>query len=124
MDVDRAWAALRDVGNAHRLFAPVLTDARFEGDVRAVTFANGMVATERILDVDSGQRRVAYTVLDGPGLLFHHASMEVVPDGPGTCRFIWITDFLPDAAKPTLLPLIQSGASALRKNLEARGREP
>ena len=28
----RVWAALRDVGNAHHVFGPVLTDCRLEGD--------------------------------------------------------------------------------------------
>ena len=50
--VGTAWGALRQVGDAHRLFAPVLADGHLDGDTRTVTFANGMVARERILDVD------------------------------------------------------------------------
>ena len=30
----QAWAALRRVGDAHRLFAPVLVNAQLDGDVR------------------------------------------------------------------------------------------
>ena len=120
MDTDEAWAALREVGQADRLFAPVLTGGQLDGDLRTVTFANGMVARERILDVDDRRKRVAYAVLNGPGLEFHHASMELVEDGPGRCRFRWITDFLPKEAAAALQPLIEQGAQALKKNLESR----
>jgi Polyketide cyclase / dehydrase and lipid transport len=116
----KAWAALRQVGRAHELFAPVLVDARLDGDTRTVRFANGMVARERILDVDEQRRRVAYTVLDVPGLTFHHASMQVVEDGSGRCVFVWITDFLPEEAGASIRPLIEQGAQALKKNLETR----
>lgn len=120
MDTDEAWAALREVGLAHRLFAPVLVGGQLDGDVRTVTFANGMVARERILDVDDERKRVAYAVLEGPGLEFHHASMELIEEGPGRCRFRWITDFLPEKADAALQPLIEQGAQALKKNLESR----
>jgi hypothetical protein len=122
MDTDEAWAALREVGQAHRLFAPVLVSGQLDGDVRTVTFANGMVAREQILDVDDERKRVAYTVTNGPGLAFHHASMELVEEGPGRCRFRWITDFLPQEAAAALQPLIEQGSHALKKNLEAPAR--
>src|SRR5688500_1319881 len=90
--VEHAWAALRRVGEPHRLFAPVLTGAEIDGDVRTVRFANGMIVRERILDVDDEHRRVAYAALDASGLTFHHASMQVDIAGPGRCAFVWITD--------------------------------
>jgi hypothetical protein len=120
MDTDEAWAALREVGLAHRLFAPVLVAGQLDGDLRTVTFANGMVARERVLDVDDERKRVAYAVLDGPSLAFHHASMELVEEGPGRCRFRWITDFMPQDAAAALQPLIEQGAQALKKNLESK----
>ena len=42
-------------------------------DTRVVTFANGLVVHERIVDVDDDARRLAYTVLDGP-FTHHHAT--------------------------------------------------
>ena len=117
---DKAWAALRRVSDAHTLFAPVLVDARLDDDVRTVTFANGMVLRERILAVDDDRRRVAYTALDAPGMAFHHASMQIVDDGPGRCRFVWITDFHPPEVGASIAPLIERGAGALKSNLEAR----
>ena len=95
VDAERAWKALRDVGRAHVLFAPVLVNGSIAGEVRTVTFANGMVAQERILDIDDQQRRVAYAALNVPGMEYHHASMQVIEDGPDRCRFVWITDVLP-----------------------------
>ena len=116
---DQAWAALRTVGAAHELFAPVLTDGELNGETRRVRFANGMVVNERIVDVDDGMRRVAYSVVDAPGLRYHHASMQVLDEGPNRCRFVWITDFLPPDAGGTLTPLIEAGSTALKTNLEA-----
>jgi hypothetical protein len=120
VDAATAWAALRQVGEAHTLFAPVLTAARLDGDTRTVTFASGMVLRERILDVDEKRKRVAYTVLDGPGMAYHHASMQIVEGGARRCQFVWITDFLPAELAETLTPLIEQGTGALKRNLEAR----
>jgi uncharacterized protein YndB with AHSA1/START domain len=116
---ETAWRALRRVEDAHELFTPVLVDVRLAGDTRTVRFANGMVVQERILAIDDNQRRVAYTVLDGPGIAYHHASMQIENAGPGRSRFVWITDFLPEEAGPNLAPLIDQGAAALKSNLEA-----
>jgi hypothetical protein len=115
---DKAWAALRDVAHPHDLFAGVLTDAHIDGDVRTVTFANGMVAQERIIDVDDRRRRVAYTVL-GDMFEHHSAAMEIVPDGPDRSRFIWTTDLLPAERVQMVRPLVEQGAEALARNLEA-----
>jgi hypothetical protein len=116
---EQAWAALRTVGAPHELFAPVLTDGELNGETRRVTFANGMVVNERIVDVDDGMRRVAYSVIDAPGVRYHHASMQVREEGPDRCRFVWITDFLPADAAAALTPLIEAGSAALKTNLEA-----
>jgi hypothetical protein len=71
-----------------------------------------------MLDIDDGTRRVAYTVLDGPGMTYHHASMQIVEAGQGRCRFVWITDFLPAEVGSAIAPLIEHGTSALKSNLE------
>ncbi len=115
---DRAWAALRDVGRAHVLFAPVLTDGSIDGDIRTVTFANGMVLQERILDVDEARRRVSYAALNAPGTEYHHASMQIIEDGDQRCQFVWITDAHPAAVIPAITPLIAQGMQAVKANLE------
>ena len=57
------WDAVRDVGNIHKRVCPgFLTDCRMEGpDARIVTFGNGMVVKELIIDVDDKTRRVAWS---------------------------------------------------------------
>jgi hypothetical protein len=122
VSASEAWATLRQLGEAHVLFSPVLTSGHLDGDRRTVTFANGMTVRERILDLDDERRRVAYTALDAPGLAYHHASMQVVAEGPGRCRFVWVTDFLPAEARDSLTPLIDQGSKALKANLEANLR--
>ena len=116
--VEPAWAALRRVDAPHTVFAPVVSAAEMDGDVRTVHFADGMVVRERIIDVDEAHRRVAYAVVDPQGMTYHHASMQLDIAGPGRCLFIWITDFLPAEAAIGLQPLIERGAAALKQNLE------
>jgi hypothetical protein len=57
-------------------------------------------------------------VVEG-GFSHHSASMQIVPDGEGRCRFVWISDFLPNAAGAMVGPLMEAGAQALKRNLEA-----
>jgi hypothetical protein len=120
LDAEAAWAALRRVELAHKLFTGVLVDARLDGDVRTVTFADGLVVRERIVDVDDERRRLAYSAFDGTPMTHHNASMQIVSEGKGTCRFVWIADFLPHAFGANMLPLVRQGAQALKTALESR----
>ena len=115
---DRAWAALRRVDLAHRLFAPVLADGTIEGDIRTVTFANGLVVCERIIDINEARRRLAYSVLSD--LFEHHsASMQILPVDGASCRFLWVSDFLPHDRTETVRPLVEQGSRALARNIES-----
>jgi hypothetical protein len=118
---DAVWAAVRDVGAAHLLFPDVLTDARRDGDTRVVTFANGAVVRELIVDIDDAARRLAYTVVEG-SLRFrhHHASMEVLPDPDGHTAVVWITDVLPDEFAAPIRDLVEQGAASMKRQLEER----
>ena len=129
VSADKAWSALRQVGLAHKLFAPVLTDGRLDGDVRTVTFANGLVTRERIVDVSDDRRRLAYSVIEGAPMSHHNASMQIIPIDQNRSRFVWIADFLPHEFAGTMAPLMRQGADALKGNLEremvdATGIEP
>jgi carbon monoxide dehydrogenase subunit G len=116
---DAVWSALRDVGNAHRVFAGVLTDARMDGDgARIVTFANGLSVRELIVTIDDAHRRCAYTVV-GSGASHHHASFQVFDDGAAGCRVVWITDVLPHEAAAKVAPLMDAGSAAMQRTLEA-----
>ena len=114
---DVAWDAFRDVGAVHtRLARQYVVDTKLEGDSRVVTFANGMVARERIVDIDNERRRLAYAVVDS-GLTHHHASFEVVPDGDRKSRIIWITDLLPNSMADQITAMVDGGCEAIKKTL-------
>jgi hypothetical protein len=118
VSADQAWAALRQPANAPTLFAPVLVDGSVNGDVRTVRFANGTVVEERIVDIDDTRRRIAYTAIKGTPMTHHNASMQIVDDGPQRCRFVWITDVLPNEMAAAIEPLVEQGSLALKSNLE------
>ena len=96
----------------------MLVDSRVAGDIRTVQFANGAVVEERIITIDDERRRIVYAAKKGTPMTHHHASMQVIPEGAGRCRFIWITDFLPDSAASSINQLIDGGSQALKANLE------
>jgi hypothetical protein len=118
------WAAVADTGAVHeRLAAGFVVDTRVDGDSRIVTFDNGVVARELLVDVDEGARRMAYAVVASPlGMRHHHASMEVVADGDACSRLLWIADVVPDDAAPTVEQLMQTGALAIQSTLEGVAR--
>ena len=115
---EAAWAALRAAGDAAKAFAPVVAESTLDDDMRTVRFGNGLVISERILDIDDRRRRIAYSAVNAAGMQFHHASMQIFEDGPNRCRFVWITDFHPKEAAGNLTALIDQGTVALKKNLE------
>ena len=115
-DADTVWAAVRDIGNPHHLFAPVVTDAHLDGDARVVTFANGMTVREQIVDLDEEARRFAYSVVDGP-FDHHHASFAVRAEPDGSSTLTWITDLLPDEVAPMVEGLMHEGAAAAQATL-------
>jgi carbon monoxide dehydrogenase subunit G len=115
---DTVWAAIRDVGQAHRLFPGVLVDAKLDGDSRIVTFANGAVVRELIVAVDDEARRFAYSATGGR-TTHHNASFQVFDDGEGSSRVVWITDVLPDDLAETVRALVDAGSQAMKKTLES-----
>src|SRR6185503_7746621 len=89
------WDAVRDVGAIHKRLAPgFVTDVKMDGDARIVTFGNGLVARELIVDCDDERRRLAWSVVGGR-MTHHNASLQVFADGAQRCRAVWIADLLP-----------------------------
>ncbi|MGI8569869.1 MAG: SRPBCC family protein [Methylocella sp.] len=123
VDTERVWTILRDVAYVDRLFAGVLTGAHLDGDVRKVTFANGLIVRERIIDIDDARRRVVYAVQDEP-FQHHSASTQVLPLGAERCRFIWISDFLPSSLVEMVSPLVDEGSRVMKQNLESGLKTP
>jgi carbon monoxide dehydrogenase subunit G len=118
---EHVWEALRDVGAIHTRLAPgFVTDVRLEPGARVVTFGNGMVARELIVDVDEAARRVAWSVVGG-AMTHHNASAQVFADGPVGSRFVWIADLLPHELAPTIAALIEQGLAVIKRTLERGG---
>jgi Polyketide cyclase / dehydrase and lipid transport len=116
---EHVWASIRDLGAIHTRFAQqFVVDTRLEGDSRLVTFANGAVVRERIVDVDERRRRFAYSVVEWQ-TTHHHASFEVFADGDRCSRLVWIADFLPDDLAGLVGGMMEQGAAAIKGTLES-----
>src|SRR5438270_13724935 len=109
----RVWDAVRDVGAVHERLAPgFVVDTRLEAGARVVTFANGLVARELIVDVDDEARRLAWAVVGSPRLTHHNASMQVFDDGDRGSRVVCIADLLPNEIGGTIATMIGEGLGA------------
>src|SRR6185295_7076779 len=117
---EHVWAAIRDVGAVHERLAPgFVVDTRMEGDARVVTFGNGLVARELIVEVDDDGRRLVWAVVGGR-FTHHHASLQVFADGNGRSRVVWIADLLPNELAGYVAGLIDQGAATMQTTLERR----
>jgi hypothetical protein len=112
------WDAIRDVGAVHERLAPgFVVDTKLEDGARIVTFGNGLVARELIVDVDEARRRLVWSVVGGR-MTHHNASLQVLPDAAGS-RVVWIADLLPGDLAPYIAGLIEQGMAVMKKTLEA-----
>ena len=112
------WDAIRDVGAVYERLAPgFVVDTRLEEGARVVTFGNGMVARELIVDVDDEARRLVWAVVGGR-MTHHNASLQVFADGEGRSRVVWIADLLPHELAGYISGLIERGMAVMKKTLE------
>jgi carbon monoxide dehydrogenase subunit G len=114
------WAAVREVGAVHERLVPgLVVGARLEGGARVVTFANGMVVRELIVDLDDQLRRFSYAAIGGRAT-HHNTSMQVFAEGEGRTRLVWVTDILLDEAAAPVGALVEQGAALMKRTLEGR----
>ncbi len=117
---EQVWDAIADVGAVHTRLAPgFVIDTRLEGGARVVTFGNGLVARELIVDVDHGSRRLVWAVVGGRPT-DHNASLQVVAEAERRSRVIWIADLLPNELASPIASLIDQGMAVMKKTLESR----
>ena len=94
------WDAVRDFGALPQRLAPgFVTACTLDGDARIVTFANGSVAREVLVDCDDARRRLVYAI-SNERLKHYSASVQVVADGETRCRLVWTIDMLPNELAP------------------------
>jgi hypothetical protein len=111
------WAAVRDLGAVHTRLAPgFVIDARLDGDARIVTFANGNVAREQLVDCDEARRRLVYAIAN-ERVSHYSASVQVIADGEACSRLIWIVDVLPHEIAPYIDAQMDQAALAMQKAL-------
>jgi carbon monoxide dehydrogenase subunit G len=117
---ETVWDAIRDVGAVHERLAPgFVVDTRIDGDARVVTFGNGLVARELIVDVDETARRLVWAVVGGR-FKHHNASLQVFSDDNGGSRVVWIADLLPNELAGYIGTLIDQGSDTMKRTLEGR----
>jgi carbon monoxide dehydrogenase subunit G len=115
---EKVWDAVRDIGNIHKRLVPgFVADCRMEGeDARIVTFGNGLVVKEIIVDLDDSSRRLCWTA-KSERMTHHNASMQIFADGEGA-RAVWIADLLPNEVAPAIGAMIEQGMGAMKQTLE------
>ena len=120
--LEEAWDALRDVGAVHQRLAPgFVSDVKLEESARLVTFADGMLARERIVALDEPARRLVWSAVGG-AMTHHNASAQVFADSGGV-RFVWIADLLPHELEPRIAGMIETGLAVIKRTLEQSHRE-
>ncbi|HSS05318.1 MAG TPA: SRPBCC family protein [Solirubrobacterales bacterium] len=118
---DEVWAALRDWGALHERLVPgFVVDAQLDGEDRIVTFFNDAVARERLIDLSDEDRRLVWSIVDGP-YTHHNGAAQVLAGEDGTTRFVWIADLLPDHLAQVTDGLMERGIETVKRTLEAAG---
>jgi Polyketide cyclase / dehydrase and lipid transport len=109
------WDAVADFGALHtRLVPGFVIDTKLEDEARIVTFANGTIARELLVDCDNARQRLAYAIIN-ERVKHYNGSVEIIPDGDARCRVKWIVDVLPHEIGPYISSQMDLGASAMQK---------
>ncbi|MBC8073237.1 MAG: SRPBCC family protein, partial [Deltaproteobacteria bacterium] len=101
--VDVVWEILGDFGAAVRWGAPAMETCVVEGvgvgAVRSLS-GQGLTVRERLLAHDPATRRLSYSILEPHPLPFadYVTTIEVRPQGPGSCRVRWSATYSPKGA--------------------------
>jgi len=114
---DNVWAAVRDFGAVHQRLAPgFVIDARLEGEARIVTFHNGTVARELLVDCDDARRRLVYAIVN-ERVSHYNASVQVFADGQTRARLSWVVDVLPNEIAPYIAGQMDLAVLAMQNKL-------
>jgi len=116
---EAVWDALSDWGAIHERLVPgFVVNTRLDGEDRIVTFFNDAVARERLIDLSHEDRRLVWSIVDGP-YAHHNGAAQVFANDDGTTRFVWIADLLPDGAAEVTAGLMERGIDTVKQTLEA-----
>ena len=115
---ERVWDAIRDFGAVHERVAPGFVVAcALDGDARVLTFGNGSVVREVLVDLDDEARRLAYAI-QNERVRHYNASLQVFRDGESGSRVVWIIDVLPNELEEYVARQADVGLRAMQTTLE------
>ena len=115
VSAEKVWDVVRDFGAVHRRFAPgFVTDTKLDGDSRIVTFANGNVVRELLVDCNDTTMRLVYAVRS-ERLTQHNASFQVFERGENRSELVWIADVLPNEVAPYIEEQMKLGVLTVEK---------
>jgi carbon monoxide dehydrogenase subunit G len=122
IDVDPAdaWAAIRDFARVQQLVPGFVIDCHLDGDARVVTFADGRVARELLVDIDDKSRRLVYAE-PGGRFITRSASVQVFANDERGSRVVWIIDMLPNELARFIAANMDKAAAAMKRTLEHEG---
>jgi carbon monoxide dehydrogenase subunit G len=115
---EEAWAAIRDFGGVQRLVPGFLVSCRLDGDARIVTFADGRVACELLVEIDDVSRRIVYAE-PGGRFITRSASLQVFSGGENRSRVVWINDLLPNDLAGLIRENMNKAAVVMKHMLES-----
>lgn len=115
---EQVWDALRDWGALDKRLVPgFVVDTRLDGDDRMVTFFNGVTVRERLISSSDDDRRLVWSIVEGP-YAHHNGAAQVLANDDGTTRFVWIADLLPDELGPPTDESMERGVETVKQTLE------
>ncbi|MBY8821890.1 SRPBCC family protein [Sphingomonas colocasiae] len=116
---EAVWDAAADVGALHTRLVPgfVVATEMLEDvahPTRRVTFGDGTIVDEVIVDIDRGRRRLVWSV---QGVTHHNGVLTVQADGTGAL-VNWTADVLPAELAERISPMMALGLSTMKRHLE------
>jgi uncharacterized protein YndB with AHSA1/START domain len=116
---EKVWDAVGDFAGGPLRMAPgVFVDCRLdEPDVRTLTFADGTVASERLIARDEPARRIVWGWI-GDEVAHDNTSMQIFGEGEGQSRLVWIHDTLPDELTGWLATAMDQLVPVFQESLE------
>ena len=122
VSLEQAWEALGDWAAPHERLVPgFLVETEIDGEDRIVTFFNGATARERLVERNEEERRLVWSIVDGP-YTHHNGAAQVIANDDGTIRFVWIADLLPNEMAEMTGEMMERGVENVKQALEASAK--
>jgi hypothetical protein len=114
------WDAVSDAGQLHiRVVPGMVTNTTLEddGEVRIVTFGNGMILKEYMISNDAEAMRLAWSA-QSDQWTHHNASLQIFAAGDGECEAVWTADVLPHSVGAVMEQFLTAGLDAMKVHME------